>query len=80
MIYDYDKAKKQWEPVRFYWDGLKLWGIYAEGFNYRKKALKRKYTKGPVDYTESNKREPFKSYHSTISKDKAEELYPEYFI
>jgi len=77
---NYNDINKQWEPVRFYWDGLKLWGIYLTSSNYKKKASKRRYTKGPVDYTESDKREPFKSYHSTISRDKAEDLYPEYFI
>jgi len=84
MGYDYNKIRKQWEPIRFYWDGTKLWGIYPGDSKYGKKPHERRYTKGPVDPNDpsaiSEKRTAFKMYHSSISPEKAWDLYPEYFI
>ena len=69
-------------PTRFYWDGIKLWGIY-EGIYYNRKNSSNKktnYYKGSVEEKELEKLEIFKSFSSSIPLEQAEEIYPEYFL
>ena len=80
MSYSKTDIMKQFEPIRFYWDGKELHGIYPGDSKYKKKPHKRRYLKGSVEYTENDKKTVFVSYSSSISPEKAWDLYPEYFI
>jgi len=69
-------------PDRFYWDGLKLWGIYI-GIRYNRRYKEKdseRYYKGSVEDKNIEDMYDFNMYHLTISKETAEKLYPEYFI
>jgi len=84
----YENANAAFEkrqPIRYYFDGKNLKGIYQidSGKNLRKPILKRKFKIGPldgVDIAEYRELELFHSYHKSISKEQAEKLYPEFFI
>jgi hypothetical protein len=77
------KATKTDEPIRWYWDGLKLWGIYeAIHYNrrYSNKPYKRRYFKGSPEHKDLESLEEFKLFHRTIKEEVAEKLFPEYFL
>ena len=77
------KATKTDEPIRWYWDGLKLWGIYeAIHYNrrYSNKPSKRRYFKGSSENKDLEKLEEFHSFHKTMEEEVASESFPEYFI
>jgi len=84
----YENANMQFEkrePIRYYFDGKDLKGIYNidSGKNLKKSILKRKFKIGSlksVDIAEYRELGLFHSYHKSISKEKAEKLYPEFFI
>jgi len=65
------------KPDRYYFDGVELWCIYEITRTRAYKRKKRRFAKVRFNETET---EPFFAYHSTISKEKAELKYPEYFL
>lgn len=74
----------EYMPVGYYYDGLKLWAIYPIPNLYSReflgKKIKQRYWKGSVEGLFEGKKTEFKSHHKMISKEEAEDRFPEYFI